>query len=163
MDAGRITVRACTDNDLAMIYAIQLKCPQAAQWHEQDYVHLAHDPLGTILVAEVMDADALRIAGFAAFHRVLDEAEIRNLATDPAYQRKGTARTLLAACVRALQQCGVRRIFLEVRASNEPALALYRSAGFELRNTRRAYYQHPPEDALVLTHDIAPPSLSNLG
>jgi ribosomal-protein-alanine N-acetyltransferase len=148
-------IRACTDDDLAAVYAIQLKCPQAAQWRQEDYGHLARDPLGTILVAEVEDANLPRVAGFAAFHRVIDEAELRNMAIDPLDRRKGLAHALLAAGGRSLQESGARRIFLEVRASNHPALAFYRAAGFQLLYTRHDYYCDPVEDALVMACDIA--------
>ena len=151
-------VRAFADDDLAAIYAIQLKCPQAAQWRQEDYLHLARDPGGTILVAEVEDANPPEVAGFAVFHRVMDEAELRNIAIDPSHQRKGIARALLAAGIRTMQEFGVRRLFLEVRASNQPALAFYASAGFQLLYTRHDYYHDPVEDALVMACDIAPSS-----
>jgi len=148
-------VRACTSDDLAAVYAIQLKCPQAAQWREEDYLHLARDPAGTILVAELDAANPPEVAGFAAFHRVMDEAELRNIAIDPSHQRKGIARALLVAGVRAMQECAMRQIFLEVRASNQPALEFYASAGFQLLYTRHDYYQDPVEDALVMACDIS--------
>jgi ribosomal-protein-alanine N-acetyltransferase len=149
-------IRVCSDDDLAAIYAIQLKCPEAAQWRQADYAYLFRDPLGTILVAEVEDANLPSVAGFAAFHRVLDEAELRNIAIDPIYQHKGLARALLAAGVRTLQEFGVGRIFLEVRTSNRPALAFYQAAGFRLLYTRHDYYHDPVEDALVMAYDITP-------
>ena len=83
----------------------------------------------------------------------------QNCATSPstpAHQRKGIARALLAAGIRTVQEFGVRRLFLEVRASNHPALALYASAGFGLLYTRHDYYQNPAEDALVMVCDITP-------
>jgi ribosomal-protein-alanine N-acetyltransferase len=155
-----MNVRPFSDDDLAAIYAIQLKCPQAAQWRIEDYVQLAHDPLGTVVVGEVYDANLPLIAGFAAFHRVIDEAELRNMAVDPSHQRKGIARALLSAGILDLQANGVSRIFLEVRASNQPALALYGSMGFRLSHTRRDYYHDPAEDALVMACDITPSSES---
>src|ERR1017187_1323061 len=147
-------IRPFSDDDLAAIYSIQLKCPQAAQWRTEDYFQLAHDPLGTVLVAEVDDANLPRVAGFAAFHRVMDEAELRNMAVDPSHQRKGIARALLAAGMLELQASGVSRIFLEVRASNQHAIAFYASAGFNPLHTRRDYYHDPVEDALVMACDI---------
>src|SRR5208282_918239 len=128
-------------DDFAAVYAIQLKCPQAAQWRREDYLHLAGDPGGTILVAELEAVNSPQVTGFAVFHRVMDEAELRNIAIGPAHQRKGIARSLLRAGMRAMQGFGVRRLFLEVRASNHPALALYASAGFHLLYTRHDYYQ----------------------
>lgn len=152
-------VRAFTPDDLAAVCAIQMKCPQAGQWRQEDYLDLARDPGGTILVAEVESANLPEVGGFAVFHRVMDEAELRNIAVNPSYQRRGMARALLAAGVLALREFGVRQLFLEVRASNQPALAFYRTAGFQLLYTRRDYYHDPVEAALVMACDITPPPI----
>ena len=53
-----------------------------------------------------------------------------------------------------MQESGVCRLFLEVRGSNQPALAFYAAAGFRLLYARREYYQDPVEDGLVMTRDI---------
>jgi len=151
-------IRPFYDDDPAAIYSIQLKCPQAAQWRSEDYFQLAHDLLGTVLMAEVDVANLPQVAGFAAFHRVIDEAELRNMAVDPLHQRRGIARALLAAGILELQANGVSRIFLEVRASNQPATAFYASMGFRLMYTRRDYYHDPAADALVMACDITPSS-----
>jgi ribosomal-protein-alanine N-acetyltransferase len=151
-------IRAFAGDDLAAVYAIQLMCPQAAQWRQEDYLQLARNPGGTILVAEVEGANPQEVAGFAVFHRVMDEAELRNIAIAPAHQRQGIARALLQAGIRTLQGFGVRQVFLEVRALNQPALAFYRAAEFQLLYTRRDYYHDPVEDALVMGCDITPSS-----
>ena len=155
-------IRVFAGTDLAAVYAIQLTCPHAAQWREADYLQLAGDPLGTMLVADVETANSPEVAGFAAFHRVMDEAELRNIAVATSHQRKGIARALFAEGIRTLQQAGVRQLFLEVRASNQPALAFYAAAGFQLLYTRRSYYHDPVEDALVMACGISailsPPS-----
>ena len=143
-------IRPFAGNDLVRVCAIQAKCPQAAQWLGGDYLHLAGSPVGMILVAEVEAQAPPEVVGFAAFHRVDDEAEVRNVAIDPAHQRQGIARALVEAGIRNLVEFGARRIFLEVRASNLPACELYASVGFTLLSTRKKYYQNPDEDALVL-------------
>jgi ribosomal-protein-alanine N-acetyltransferase len=79
-----------------------------------------------------------------------EEGEILNLAVLPRDRRRGIARRLLAAGVDALVAEGVREAYLEVRESNEPAITLYRSAGFRPVGLRPDYYRNPPEDALVL-------------
>jgi ribosomal-protein-alanine N-acetyltransferase len=155
-----MNVRPFADDDLPAVHAIQLRCSHAAQWRPEDYLQLARDPLGTIIVADAGESNPPRVAGFAAFHRVIDEAELRNMAVDPSFQRKGIARALLAAGILDLQANGVSRIFLEVRASNHPALTFYASMGFRKLCTRRHYYHDPAEDALVLTCDITPSSKS---
>ena len=156
-----MNIRPFTGHDLGAVSQIQLKCPPAAQWREADYLHLARDPLGTIVVAEDEISCPARVVGFAVFHRVMDEAELRNIAVDPAHQRQGVARALLVSGVRTLRESGAHRLFLEVRASNLPALALYESAGFRLLLTRHNYYQDPVEDAQVMVCDLAAPGASS--
>jgi len=152
-------IRAFAEDDVAAIHAIQMQSPQAAQWRQEDYVQLARDSGATILVAEVDGANRPEVAGFVVFHRVGDEAELRNIAIGPAHQRRGFARMLLEAGILRLQKSGTCRLFLEVRASNQPALAFYREAGFKVLYSRRDYYRDPVEDALVMARDMA--SLSN--
>jgi ribosomal-protein-alanine acetyltransferase len=144
-------IRKACDDDLAAIVSIQSRTPQAAQWTLADYAQLSGDPLGLILIAELDSMSPPTLAGFAAFHHVVDEAELRNMAVDPAHQQQGVGRELLAEGRRRLLEQGVRQIYLEVRASNVPAQRLYYSAGFCLHSRRRDYYSDPPEDGLVLS------------
>jgi len=150
-------IRKVSGDDLEAILSIQSETPQAAQWTQADYAKLAGDPLGLILVAELDTTTPPRIAGFAAFHRVMDEAELRNMAVAPAHQRQRVGRELLAEARRRLWDLGVRQIYLEVRASNLAAQRLYYSAGFRLRSRRNDYYGNPREDGLVLALELAPP------
>ncbi len=143
-------LRPFAESDLAGIFSLQSKCPQAAQWRQADYLTLARDPLGLVFVAELEVEHPPPLAGFAAFKRVLDEAELLNLAVDPDHRRKGIARALLKAATCELLAHGVSRVFLEVRASNEPAISLYAAAGFKLQRLRRDYYHDPIEDAIVM-------------
>ena len=150
-------IRKASDDDFEAIVSIQRKAPQAAQWTQADYANLAHDPWGLILVAELDTLSPPTIAGFAAFHRVMDEAELRNMAVAPVHQRQGVGRGLLAEGRRWLMEQGVRQIYLEVRASNISAQRLYYSAGFGLRSRRIDYYNDPREDGLVLSLELSPP------
>ena len=71
--------------------------------------------------------------------------------TLPEYRRQGVADALLdALCARAAA-LDLAFLTLEVRASNAPAIALYRKHGFQTVGQRRNYYQKPDEDALLMT------------
>ena len=109
-------VRPATSEDISTIVGVQQKNPQAADWQESDYVRLAEDPSGVLLVAE--DA-ARQILGFAAARRVFDEAELQNLAVDPQHRRKGVGQGLVHEVHCRLRAVGTKRVFLEVRPSNE--------------------------------------------
>jgi ribosomal-protein-alanine N-acetyltransferase len=99
--------------------------------------------------------DGTQMVGYAAFQRILDEAELLNIRVAPAYRRRGVGRCLLAACRTDLE--GARCLHLEVRANNWAALALYREAGFAQVGVRRGYYPAVAggrEDALLLRLDL---------
>lgn len=155
-DSKLMRIRNATDDDLEAIVSLQSRTPQAAQWNQADYAKLTGAPQGLILVAELDGMCPTLLAGFAAFHYVLDEAELRNMAVDPAHRRQGVGRELLAEARRQLLERGVRRIYLEVRASNTSAQRLYYSAGFSLCSRRKDYYSDPHEDGLVLSAPIHP-------
>jgi ribosomal-protein-alanine N-acetyltransferase len=84
------------------------------------------------------------------------EAEIADLAVDPAARRRGIARRLLERVLEDLETRGVSSVFLEVRESNLGARALYMSSGFVSVGRRKGYYRTPTEDALLLKREIAP-------
>ncbi len=69
---------------------------------------------------------------------------------DRAYRRQGIGGALVAACMAWAATTGATTIRLEVRASNVPALALYKRYGFSTLGVRRAYYSVPVEDAVLL-------------
>jgi ribosomal-protein-alanine acetyltransferase len=149
-------IRPFAGVDLSAVCTIQLRCPRAAQWHEEDYLELAGSIGGLILVAEAVIETPGDILGYAAFQRVLDEAELRNVAVSPAQQRRGIGRLLVHEGIRLMREAGARRIFLEVRASNHAARDLYASLGFTVSSTRKKYYLNPEEDAFVMSYDVHP-------
>jgi len=69
------------------------------------------------------------------------------LATAPAHRRRGVASALLAQAERSAQSAGLPAIALDTPQSNEPALALYRRAGFRAADTRPTA---PPSPAAVI-------------
>ncbi len=143
-------VRQFATGDLDSILAIQNRCPQASRWSAQAYLRLVSDPGGAILVAELDTATTPKVLGFLAIHRIVDQAEVLNLAVDPDHQRQGAGRALFEEIRKRLLAEGTKRIYLEVRPSNKPALAFYYSLGFGLHSLRKDYYQQPLEDAFVM-------------
>ena len=135
------------------------KNPAAAQWPESEYTRLVEDPRSFILVAELETMTPAKVLGFAAFCRIIDEAELRNIAVDPAHYHQGVGSAILAEGRRRLLEAGAKRVFLEVRQSNKAALALYYSAGFGLHSQRKDYYHDPREDAYVLSLELFPPAV----
>lgn len=94
-------------------------------------------------------------AGFILSRMVTDEAEILSVAVAAAWRGRGLARRLLDLHLRRLAGLGTRAVFLEVEEGNQPALRLYRRAGFRQVGRREGYYQESRgATALILRRDL---------
>lgn len=89
-----------------------------------------------------------KIVGFLAISQLAGELEITNIAIKKAYQGHGLGSQLLADL-----DCVDFPIFLEVRASNTPAQALYKKWGFDIIGKRKQYYHEPVEDAIIMKRE----------
>lgn len=96
------------------------------------------------------------LVGFAVVMIVLDEAHLLNIGVAGRYQRQGYGARLLQHAMARARGKGAQRLLLEVRVSNERAVALYRQFGFRQIGRRRGYYPAPSgrEDALVFEREI---------
>jgi len=86
------------------------------------------------------------------------EAEILTLAVTPSARRQGLARALVAEFATVAQSRAVEQLFLEVRADNAPAIALYQAAGYVQAGYRKDYYDQTngqKSSALVLMRDLS--------
>jgi ribosomal-protein-alanine N-acetyltransferase len=100
-----------------------------------------------------------RVVGYAGALLVAGEAHVTTIAVDPDLQGHSIGRRLLLTLVRRCVALGCGAVTLEVRSSNEAALALYRTFDFVPAGVRKGYYSKPVEDALVLwAHDVALPA-----
>ena len=79
-----------------------------------------------------------------------DELHINNVAVREPYRRLGIGRALLDRILAEGKRSGVPCAFLELRAGNTAALALYEKCGFRVTARRSKYYSEPVEDALVM-------------
>lgn len=91
------------------------------------------------------------VVGYAGLAMLVDDAHVMNLAVAKDAQRQGVGRRLLDELRREAIARGARLLTLEVRERNEPALALYRSAGFEEVGRRAGYYPDTGEAAVIMT------------
>ncbi len=102
-----------------------------------------------------LDAVTGKVVGYAGLLVVADEGYITNVAVLPEYRRRGVAARLLQVFCDFAAGQKLAFLTLEVRPSNEAAIALYTGFGFTERGRRRNYYDLPKEDALILTRDFA--------
>ena len=91
------------------------------------------------------------LLGYVGLMAVLDEGYLSNIAVSPEHRRQGIAEALLKALFVRARARKLSFVTLEVRAGNVPAQTLYRKLGFTEVGVRRGYYEHPREDAVLMT------------
>lgn len=135
-----------TPDDLAQAYAIECRS-HAFPWSEKTFA----SNQGERFINLRLDVDG-KMAAFAITQVVLDEASLFNIAVDPAFQRRGLGRQLLQHLIDELIKRDVLTLWLEVRASNQPAIALYGQLGFNQVSRRPNYYPTASgrEDAILM-------------
>ncbi len=140
-----------TAADLDRAIEIERSLQQAPHWPHSAWI-AALDPLSSPhrLALVVEDSSTNSISGFAVASLLPPQAELELIAVAPEFQRRGLARFLFAAIAQELKSAQVTDVSLEVRASNHPALALYRHLGFVQTTLRPRYYADPVEDAVLL-------------
>jgi ribosomal-protein-alanine N-acetyltransferase len=117
-------------------------------WPERSFrFEVTDNPASRCWVAE---ADG-RLVGMIVAWLLVDEVHVATLATHPDFRRRGIAQTLLMHVLKSCAQEGALSSFLEVRASNEAAQALYHKFGYEETGRRPRYYKDNDEDAILMT------------
>ncbi len=91
---------------------------------------------------------------YGGMEYVLDEAELTNIATHPDHRRRGCAKAVLSALEAFAAVNGIRKIWLDVRSSNDAAIALYRSLGYTESGIRKNFYRFPTENATLMVKTI---------
>ena len=149
-----VSIDPIRPEDLPEVLAIEV-ASFPHPWTEEMFENeLARRDVSQILVARLADAGTSPpLAGYVCVWVVGDEAHINNIAVDPRWRRRGIATALLDAALDHGRVRGARRAFLEVRASNLAAQALYQQFGFQPAGVRKNYYDHPVEDAVIMRRD----------
>ncbi len=116
-------------------------------WSEEMIADELENPLACYLVAE-QNGQAV---GYGGFYRVMDEGNITNIAVDKDFRQKGIGSRLLQGLIRCAKEQKISFFTLEVRVSNQAAIRLYASHGFQPVGLRKGYYADNQEDALLMT------------
>ena len=97
------------------------------------------------------------LIGYCVLMLAVDDAHLLNISVAEKWQGQGFGARLLRHVMKLGRELGASTLLLEVRPSNEKALALYRHFGFQQIGVRRGYYPATGgrEDALVLTHALS--------
>ena len=131
---------------------IELEKNTLTAWSQ---VHLEDEfrqPAGFQFAA--VDPESGKLLGVLIGRLVVDEGEILKLTVDRSIQRQGIGVHLLNHGLEYCRQHDVRRCYLELRASNQPARRLYEKCGFSAASIRKNYYNSPREDAVLMQLEL---------
>ncbi len=145
-------IRKMVREDLAEVFSIETSDP-VAPWSMNMFLAEMEHPLAHCFV--IMRNDALNdsVIGYVCFRNVTEESELFKLCVHPSYRQLGIARKLMEFYIEFSSRMGVRTFYLEVNASNQPAIHLYQSFSYQPSGTRRKFYQES-FDALLMMRQV---------
>lgn len=141
---SEVVVRPMSALDIEHAFALLQESPQATMWTKESLEEWATSK--SAWVAELGGC----VAGILLGRVAADEYEILNLAVGQSFRRRRIATSLVNAAMEKARSEGAQDFYLEVRASNEGAIALYLQAGFQICGLRTNYYSDPSEDAMLM-------------
>ncbi|MGN0330366.1 MAG: ribosomal protein S18-alanine N-acetyltransferase [Kineothrix sp.] len=140
-----IRIRRMEEGDAAWAAAQERAC-FSAPWSESSFLETIRLSYAFFYVAEAEGEPA----GICGCRNLAGEGEISNVSVSEKHRRRGIASALLARVLEDGKRQGIEAFTLEVRCSNQPAIGLYESFGFEGRGIRKNFYEKPREDALIM-------------
>ena len=119
-------------------------------WTMQGVRETFEQPHAFITVAEHDN----KIVGYCIVYYVMDEAEIARIAVSEDVRRQGIGKGLLDYTCKCCRDKQIERLLLDVRQSNETAIAFYKSYGFQKDGIRGNFYEMPKEDAVLMSMSL---------
>ena len=144
-------IRKMTKADIEQTVQIEAAC-FSLPWSAQSFSDSICREDTLFLVCEMPETDGSgKIAGYIGMYQSFDEGSITNVAVFPEYRKQGIGNLLVQNMKEQARSASVETIFLEVRVSNIPAISLYEKMGFEKLGIRKNFYEHPTEDAYIMS------------
>jgi len=127
----------------------------SSPWSKSTYRHEIkrneHGAYWVVSPSHLVDGMAPSVLAYAGTWQLGDEVHVTTIAVHPRWRRRQLGEWTLLKVIEAVRLNGACLITLEVRTSNDPAIALYRKLGFEEVGKRRGYYLDTGEDARLMT------------
>ena len=157
---GHVTLSPMQERDLDEVLALE-QASFAEPWTRKMFLGELHGNAFAVNVVARAGEDGYErglaagaLVGYIMFWVVFEELHLMNLAIRPEARRRGLGTHLVRHALAVGTARGVRTALLEVRASNRAALALYGGLGFARKSLRKGYYNHPREDAVIMTFSM---------
>ena len=150
--------RPAGQDDVSELVRIENRV-HSSPWDEAHFSAELEKPYSRILVMTDDETDSV-IAGYVVFWLMFDEAQILNIAVDLPYRGLGLARALIRQVVSQALKKDIRKLLLDVRKSNQAAIALYQSMRFSIAQVRKGFYSDG-EDAYTMVLELDDSGMSS--
>jgi len=142
-----MNIREMIVDDIPTVAELERRCfPNP--WNEQMiYKELTENRRAQFFVVDRQGS----VVGHTGLWKNTSSIHVTTIAVQPEFRRRGVATALVTHVIDHSRRSD-RTITLEVRPSNEAAIALYRDLGFEIVGRRKNYYSNNNEDALIMDH-----------
>ncbi|MBI2711343.1 MAG: ribosomal protein S18-alanine N-acetyltransferase [Bdellovibrio sp.] len=147
------SLRPATEEDLENVSRIEAKV-HPAPWGIQHFRSELTKPYSQFLLM-TDDATDQEVAGYIVGWFLFDECQILNVAVSLPFRGLGFAKAMIRKLVTLAVNKNLRKVSLEVRKSNLPAIQLYQSMGFVIVQIRKSFYSNG-EDAYFMTLSLEP-------
>ncbi len=134
--------------DLAEVASIAESSPLTT-WTQRMFAEEMENASSYGFVAETRAVSTRQVVGFICFRVIGEESELLNLCVHPLYRRQSAGRRLMQFYINFSKKKGIKRFYLDVDSSNEPALRLYRSFYYVPSGMRKDFYG-AKTDALLM-------------
>ena len=141
--------RKGTEEDVQYIAEIEAKTFSDA-WTEKSVQDTFGQKQAFITVAE----NEGKVVGYCIIYYVMDEAEIARIAISEDVRRQGVGNGLLHYTCECCREKQIERLLLDVRESNEGAIAFYQKYGFQTDGMRKHFYEMPKENAVLMSMSL---------
>lgn len=143
-------IRSMEESDLEEVYAIE-QDTFSDPWSKEDFQNVLRDKNNEYLVV-ILEG---HVIGYCGYWGVAGEGDVYNVAVKHDHRGQKIGYLMLSELLNIAKSRGITALTLEVRSSNESAIRLYRSLGFEQTAIRKDFYTKPKEDAIIMwLHDI---------
>jgi ribosomal-protein-alanine N-acetyltransferase len=147
-------IEAITAHDLDKIVNIDRYAFKRPWQRNLFLAELSSNDTDSYSVKSYRAAETQAIIAYVFLRFIINELHIIRIAVAPQFRQCGVATGLLQYCFRLAKEKQVTSVYIEVRPSNIPAIALYKKLGFQLIGRRPNYYSESSEDALVMEKNV---------
>lgn len=143
----KFSLRPAAEEDLPAILKIEGQS-YPLPWTEEAFRLELQKPFASFLVLTDDETDS-KIAGYVVYWALFDETHVLNLAVNPDWRGLGFGQRLMRQVINESLRKELKRVFLEVRKSNEGAVTLYQKLGFFIDHVKKKFYEDG-EDAYFM-------------